>query len=282
MNKILLALQYCPYDEEQAWELAHTIAAIEDDVNIFADILLWRRFDCPTPTSDQLKPLQEKFEKVHVGSTHNKVTGWPAGCNCQWWELAGHVFRETTKDRYNYDGVLCFEADCIPLAKDWIGQIATEWHNNQPCAIMGDWHTPPRSHEHINGNLVFHPLLSEMFKRDMRLPVGVGGWDAILWKKFKPHAKPSRIIYSDYRRTGLTWEDMTQPRHTTESHPLHPETFKPVFLHGVKSREELRIAYDKIKGTKSVDTTPHTGQNLPETATYQPAPQGQTLQDANG
>lgn len=278
MNKILLALQYCPHDEEQAWDLAHAIAEIEDGVSLFADILLWRRFDCPAPTQEQLKPLRQKFEKVHLGITHNVVTGWPAGCNCQWWELASHVYRQATKGVWNYDGVFCFEADCVPLAKDWIAKIYTEWQQSQPCAIMGDWHTPPRAAEHVNGNMVFHPLLVGMFKSSMRLPVGAGGWDMVLWRKFKPHAKASRYIYSRYRSSDISWGVMSKPRHTTKGHPFHPETFHPVFLHGVKTRKELKIALDKIKG---VDNQPQPIQELPETATYQPAPQGQT-QDAIG
>jgi hypothetical protein len=207
-----------------------------------------------------------------------EVTGWPQGRNVQWWELARHVNQFTAAGHYAYTGVLSFESDCLPLAQDWIKQLHDEWESRpEGTMVMGDWHGPARGFEHINGNMIFHPMIYTMFKQKMRLPVGRGGWDAVLWKHWKPYALQSKTIYSQYRASNQTVEQLFAPRKLDAATPLYPATIQPALLHGIKSDEELDMVIKHLteqNNTNVLTEEPVKRKTKINTAMNQPAPQG--------
>lgn len=193
MKKILLAIQFWKGDKNQACRLAEFLADLESKRCEIADFLFVARFDCPQ-SLETIKQVSRKFN-VFTYTSRRRGTGWPMGCNELW--LATMEWAHNMKGAGkipDYSAMFTFEADMVPLYKNWISHLQLSWERehvrrNGQLTVMGAWlpngMTPGLGH--INGNCLcsLDPAIShEMIRIINRCPV-IAGWDYFAGMEFK-------------------------------------------------------------------------------------------------
>lgn len=257
-KKLLLVLQTSPYDFEQAKALIRLIADLEPAYNHDADFMLCIRKDMSFPKAE-LEYLSSKF-RVHTFQTKNLVDGWPMGCNIMWMEVATYVGFKCRRGEMDYEAMLTFEPDCVPLRRTWIKELKEEWRRNQPCTFLGHYVCkapdgtvgviPDTWHPHYNGNMLVSPNFVDTCP-SMRGPAMHGGWDVYFANSIIQNGRPSRLIYNDYRRHSpqfqeMSEEDLFAPRQRAPGNPLHGETLYPCFLHGCKKLSAIEHVRNRL------------------------------------
>ena len=207
MKKLLLVLQCCPLDQQQAMSLARLIADIEPRVSEYADIMLAHRFDSiPDKTSRDY--VARKFSQVHTWVGTNKATGWPAGPNSLFLEAYGHYVTRHRQKKWGYAAMLAIEPDCCPLQANWLRLLWEDWHSSDQL-VLGALCPLPR--EHLNGNmLISHEYLAQN-KGFQSCPVE-WGWDYYHRKSLMKHGRATNLIVSDYARKHITCDEVNSLR----------------------------------------------------------------------
>lgn len=245
-GRLVLALQFWRGDRDLAMENARRIAdnepAFRDDV----EFLFVARFDCP---HDQVtvQHVAKKF-RTSTHTTSRRGTGWPAGCNDVWGDLCQYAMGRVYQGHWaDVKAMLTFEADCVPVQRDWVDQISAEWDRAaaQGKFIVGAFMPPPRNGPigHINGNAMFAPDIAR------RVPSVFGcsplvGWDAAHAALFEPHWFPSPLFTNYYRGANVTEKDICRPS---------PDGRAPVLVHGVKDRSVCDFADRVLRKGPAVD-----------------------------
>lgn len=251
---MILMLQYWESDKAQAMELARLIADLEDKPLTDVVFMFCGRWDCQ---HDQkaIDYVAKKFP-VDVFTCEAMATGWPAGCN----KMIGDGYKQALrlgKQRGWFNHPIMFlEADDVPLKKDWIDRIITEWKASGKM-ITGAWLLRDDcGMEHVNGNMC---ISSEFWKTCPAIlqPSLKTAWDAALWPSIKPNAAPSREIWSEWGtgRDGRTFggkDHLFGPKkYRDPNNPLYGYTLQPSLFHGVKTIEGLKIARQELVDKKT-------------------------------
>jgi len=150
-NKILLVLPFWNGDRTQMMLLARLIADLETSHSEIADVLFVARFDTQHDLAT-VEHVSRKFNVLTHTSLHREV-GWPHGCN----GLTTGVldFLVSPRNRVlHYKAVLICEADCIPLARDWISRLCQQRDSVSGVKIAGAL-ISAGGREHINGGCCF-------------------------------------------------------------------------------------------------------------------------------
>ena len=251
---LILNLQHWKGDKEQAMALATLVADLEESPREDVIFLFTHRYDSPLDEA-VFEYVKKKFPRTHSYRTQRMGTGWPEGPNQMYACSHNHcIDKVRAGDWKDVDGILFMEADCVPLAKDWINRLKAEWEEAKAAGKMalGCWlEKGDCGVRHINGNCIFHVNLWEKSPGVLH-PKG-GGWDADLAEFILPYGYPSKLIYSDY---GLgkpdynPWkgcEDMWKTRHFRDSaNALFGQDLHPVWLHGPKVMEAIQCVRQKF------------------------------------
>jgi len=237
---LILNVQFWEGDREQACQLVKLMADMEPEKRYDVTLLMSARFDCAhdQPT---LEYAAKKF-KVETFRSQPHRTGWPGGPNDLMAQSYMWCVENTRNRKIDANGVFFIESDAIPLDMNWLNHLLHEWKTcvDSGKQVLGCWLTQGDCNvEHVNGNMIIH----KDFWRDNRsiFTPGSGGWDADGWHFIKPHAMPSRLIWSDY---GLGKPDynpwkgcdylFSTKRFRGADNPLYGQDLNPVWMHGPK------------------------------------------------
>lgn len=160
VGRILLALQFWEGDRARAGELARFITDLERVPHPRADFLLSARFDS-TPDPEVVKYVGRRFNVfTAIGST--QLTGHPAGSFGLWHDTLVAV-RERARADSRYACAFVFEADCVPLAREWIDELLADGLAHPGAAVAGhEWHGSNCPFPHINGNMLISCRLPKL------------------------------------------------------------------------------------------------------------------------
>lgn len=244
LKKLLLVLQLYPGDRKMAFDLARLIADIEPKVSEHADFMLSLRRD----TLDDIgayHALQKKFEKVYLFHSQRKSTGWPAGCNDLFFESLSQVGKMVKAKRWDYDAALYFEADCVPLTKDWIRRLQAEWYAGHQ-QFVGNWISQLEFRiPHLNGNCLISTRITEKMPAFHACPPSQP-WDIFHAKAIESRMRVTPLIYSDYKKTSITEAELYELKRRPSDHPLHGLEEQAVLYHGVKNNSAQIIVRDRL------------------------------------
>jgi hypothetical protein len=203
MRKIVLCAQYWAGDKEAMMRNLRRISDNEPSFREDTEILLCARFDCEhDPVT--IEHISKKF-KVDTFTSPRRGTGWPHGCN----ELAFAVLNESAVryikgDWQNVKAIFIFESDCIPIAKDWLDVVHSEWDEaeSQGKLVSGCW-SPYHGDGfgHINGNLLAHPYLATLHRLIGCDPTR--GWDDWLSSQVHQVWHKAGFIKNLYKATNV-------------------------------------------------------------------------------
>ncbi len=251
---LILNLQHFSGDQNQAMELAKLIADLEDSPRDDVIFLFTARFDCMID-HQVVSYVRKKFPRTVFYKTVRKATGWPEGPNSMFAESYSHCVERIRDGTYkDVDGILFMEADCVPLAKDWINQLKGEWDRckGNGKMVTGCWFEADDARtRHINGNMIIHKDLW-MKNRQILTPMN-GGWDVSIAPITMSNAIPSKLIYSDYH-LGVAgyneWkgcDDLWKIRtFAAKNNPLHGQELHPVWLHAPKDLRGIECVRAKL------------------------------------
>lgn len=194
---IVICLQFWHGDSEVAFRNARRIAdnepAFRDDIEF---CFVTRRGT--EHNAAIIAHVAKKF-KVTTYTANRFEGGWPAGCNAVWCDLFQESHRRVKSGEWaNVRALFTFESDCIPVARDWLDRLHTEWTlaENEGKWMTG-WVT-----DHINGNALFHPNLFHFLPRITGCPANMA-WDYYFRKDFEPHWRRANYIENLYNQRGV-------------------------------------------------------------------------------
>lgn len=235
-NKILLAIQFWEKDRAQALAVARLLADIEPTLCNDADFLFVNRFDCAPADDATIKHVSRKF-RVHNYRSPRRGVGWPNGCNELWFGTMEWFYHlAMAKKIPHYKAVLTFEADCVPLNKDWIRIFSNGWDQLQknpkrPVYIAGKFVSAVGVHEHVNGNCFVSSrpnFLKWLIKSVGSAPANVG-WDYCMAGDFR------RWGWAEMPGMACYWNTPTM----SEQDLSAIKNSGVVWLHGVKDSSAL-------------------------------------------
>lgn len=232
MSKLLLALQFYAGDKAAALDLARLIADIESSHSEAADFLFVARWDCDFD-ADVIAHVSRKFN-VRTFRTRQRGKFWPFGPNCVWHDVMAHAFEQRREGRFPYKAILTFEADCVPLSRDWISRLSAEF-DSRHVKVLGC--EQPHPIKHINGNALFscdQDFLKSLRKLGNCSPAI--GWDVAHAKRFfQWGAADTPLIRSWYSRPTVAEEALDSLAASGAC-----------FLHGIKDDSARRWAWRRL------------------------------------
>jgi hypothetical protein len=238
MSKILLALAYWEGDRAQAERLAEFITELEPRHSDRADFILVSRFDSGH-NANLVKDISRKFN-VFTYKSNRRGTGWPAGCNATFEGTMEWVYAFTeSKKLAPYKAILTFEGDCVPLAKDWINRLHSEWDRvNQEKKVYVAGPLVPAPEPHINGNCLISgdQRWLQWLVHKSQIP-STCGWDFYLRKPFEragwANVPGMLSLYNSKGYLEKDWQIL-----------MRRQAF---FVHGVKDSSLLDLARTHLK-----------------------------------
>lgn len=234
---LILAIQWWEQDYQAAMRLARRVADLEPAFRSDVEVWLVPRFDAPDPDEATVRHIEGKFE-VQAYRTRRRGKGFPSGPNDMVHDLWTEVHRRCLQERgfkEKVDGVLLWEADDVPVCKDWLDRILAEWKTARAAGklILGCYMAEPAPH--INGNMVFHPSLYSAVRGLEGCPTFTA-WDVFHAPKFLPVAQHSREIANFYHAVavppGRVWDKKGNA--------------KFAFVHGVKDSSVFDEALKRV------------------------------------
>ena len=225
MSRLVLALQYWGGDRDAAMRNARRIADNEPAFRQDVEMLLVTRFDAPPPDPVTVDQVRKKMPVSTYRGTR-RGTGWPSGCNDLWFDLMQECVRRSFTPAWNgVNGVFTFEADCIPITRDWIDVLKAEWDrvSAEGRLVSGAWQDDGSEVGHVNGNAIFAPGIA--FKLGLIGCRPDVGWDCAIAPTLEPYWHKSGLIKNLYRATKLDEKTILRP---------WTPGVRPVLVHGVK------------------------------------------------
>lgn len=222
--RLVLALQFWAGDKEAAMRNARRIADIEPKFRDDVEFCFVARFDCPHD-KDTVEYVSKKF-KVSTYTCLRRGTGWPAGCNDVWFDFMQEAGGRYMREWSDVKAVFTFEADCIPIAKDWIDVMSAEWDEGaaEGKLVCGCWMPyVGDGFGHINGNALFHPYLTRAKQLIGCSPIV--GWDDAIAPAISTVWHKAGFVKNLYRAVNVAESDIV-----SEWIPGK----RPVLIHGVK------------------------------------------------
>ena len=229
---ILFALQVCPVDVPAGMELAQLIADIETQVNHRREWLICYREDTPINRVEKMRvSLSKKFDRVRTARARHFAQGWPAGANALWTSTMLEAAELRQAGTIQCDGVLTFEADCVPMCVDWMTRLETAYRRRR-APIVGNLHRSSEVDAHINGNSIFPINLLALHPVLLKTPIQ-GAWDFYHRKLLLSLSEDTPHLTQRYSRINLT---------LLEWRSLKKHGFRPALLHGVKDQSARTLA----------------------------------------
>lgn len=206
MPRILLALQYWDGDRERAEDLARFLTDVESEFRGDADFLISARAD--SAVDPLLVEYVSKRFKCYSNVGTSPLRGYPDGSFGLWNDTIRFV-RDGCRDGKlpRYDCILTFEADCVPLVRNWIDKLLEAWRDeaapHNRIAIGQHWGLAECPYPHINGNLLVSgkqehlEILAEWQAKSMN------AWDVGIYPLLRQHgAVGTAAIASFYVRNA--------------------------------------------------------------------------------
>lgn len=208
MPRILLALQFWQGDKERAGKLARFIADQQVAHSQEVDLLLSARWDCD-PDPSVVRHCSRAFN-VYTTKGSTKLTGHPAGCWALWHDTVEFVRDGTSSGRLpRYDCVLTFEADCVPLTKDWAVRLLGAWlRDGAGQMALGHEILPKVSpYPHLNGNMLVSGELRHLDELAKFTCSTKSAWDLKIYPLLKRHGCRSipEIRSGIFKEVGDGW-----------------------------------------------------------------------------
>jgi len=244
MKKLVLALQFWAGDRDAAMRNAKRIADNEPIYREDVIFLFVARYDCPHDLA-VVAYVGQKF-KTETYTGFRRGVGWPHGCNELWCDLMQQSIRRMRSGEWEgVDGILTFEADCVPVDPDWINRLRKAWDialaSNK--MVLGHWLPEPTGFGHINGNAIFDPLIA--IKLGLVGCASDVGWDFHWGPKFSPHWVRSGLIRTFYHCDGVPENWFVAPG--------EHDGVLPAMIHGIKDGASERYA-DRVLRSEKSDT----------------------------
>jgi len=232
--KIVICLQYFDGDRGNALRLARLIADIQPAWTADFDFMFVPRFDS-TFDRATIQYVSRKFNVWTHLSTRREM-GWPAGCNGVVHSVFMDAIQRVKDGRWaGVDGVWFIEADSLPLTKDWLQRIATEWGQARAAGklVMGAWQSEWSPQGHLNGNMLFVPDLASRVRGLEGCPPHMP-WDTFHAPKFAKVWHKSDQMVNFYKRVRVKPEELWGPDK------------KWVFVHGVKDDTGYELVKERL------------------------------------
>jgi hypothetical protein len=161
-----------------------------------------------------------------------------------WFDLMQRAFIHHREGWTKATGVLTFEADCVPLRKDWIDVLLSEWKiaQQQGKFVMGHLQEMPTESgvkKHINGNAVFGIDMHWKYRKWMMGCAPDCAWDLEIAPITVPNSYDTFAICQAYRMKNVTPEFL-------ECVKKHGQ--RPALFHGCKGFSALRIQREALIG----------------------------------
>ncbi len=215
-------------------------------------ILVFLQFcDKDKPQAERLAAWAKDTAGTIPWMIYSEGSHYPGGPN----QTALKLLRAARGDTYK--AVLLLEPDCVPVCPDWLDQLSAEWDRAAAAGklIMGSFHPINVNHPtmgHINGNLMFHPQLSDK----IQIPdvPDEHPWDTWLAATFQPHWCRTGLIKNLNRHKTATTRQLTEPECGTK---------RPVLIHGVKDSSVWNYAKTLCDTASSSPATEKTSSGLP-------------------
>lgn len=238
-----MMLIYIPFyakDRERAMKLARWIADFDSKARTDVQIVLVNRFDAEAPDDDTIARVQTTFPVSHFRST-TKKTGWPDGCNAMAFDILRDA-KEAVEDGLvqRGDPILIMEPDCVPVHRDWIFMLLSEWVRLEPGKlVMGAWRKSGPECGHVNGNALFDADILRLIPGIEAAIASIRGtaWDAALAPYFEKYWHFTGLISNHWNENTLTDEQIETP---------WIGTLPPVLIHGCKSDDVWKYAQRKL------------------------------------
>lgn len=157
--------------------------------------------------------------------------GWPFGANELWFATMTHIYEQRVLQNIpNYKAILTFEADCVPLVRDWVSKLSEEFSKCN-AKVVGYMQSAPALH--INGNCLFSGDITFLdFVRRIGSCSPSLGWDVALAKKFQRQG---------WSHTNLIRNFWGSPTISPEA-MVYLQNEGAALLHGIKDESALNWA----------------------------------------
>lgn len=228
MQRLVPALQVCPFDIEAATELGAIIADIASENRQDKEFWIIHRSDTnPQKVVNLRNILGRKFNaQSFTARTHGE--GWPAGSNALWYSTMVEAWHRAREGYTKADGILTFEPDCVPLRPDWFEALESEWIKHEK-PIVGHLHHG----NHINGNAMFDMRLLERHSNVKWCSYENTGWDWVNREYFVKIGCDTAMIWQRYQCQSITEAAFLAIRKDGQ---------RPALLHGVKDGSARALA----------------------------------------
>lgn len=233
-GSLVIALQFWEGDRAAASRLARFIADLEPWYRHDVELCFVRRHD----TTFDMETMNYCTQKMAVTSriTPEHAVGYPASPNAMAFDLmqAAGEWDQTS-------AVLLMEADCVPVARDWINQLKADWNRAEAAGklVLGSWRPECTPNGHINGNLLFSPSLYHAVKLKPCPPKK--SWDVWWVRYFEPVWMRTGLIANRYAEMYVSEAKLATPECGTKP---------PVLVHGIKDGSAWAYA-QKMTGVVS-------------------------------
>ena len=210
--------------------LARFIADLQPGRCENADFLFVSRFDCPQDV-ETIKYVSKKFN-VHHTICRRRGVGWPGGCNELWFGACEYVFHRIEEGKMpGYKAMFTFEADGVPLSRNWIARLSELWDQSH-CYVAGALLQSPG--EHINGNCLVScdPKFLRWVSKTIGSCPDKVGWDYYMSKAFKQWG------WKELPEIVSEWQTKTFPADRFDEE-LQRGT---IWFHGVKDNSLLSFS----------------------------------------
>lgn len=245
-KKLLFCMQMWSGDADAAYSLLELLADIAlPEKYTRADLLISFKQEAPT-RMDAIARIGRAFDRVHTFRCQKGPEGWPGGPNHQAEQTWRYFMSRIQMRVWDYSGIFLAEADGIPCGRDWLDRVTDEWdacgRSGMGCFVPGG---PKGSANHVNGNMIMGPRLSELRSDFARAPRDLA-WDWHHRKFLMENCHPATSIFSDYKVPDIDIEALIRPRKYQGDHPLSGKECAPAWLHGTKNWQVVHPALRKF------------------------------------
>jgi hypothetical protein len=230
---VIFCLQVCPTDVTAAIELAQLISDIVPvpDKQSYEWLLAYRR-DTPLNRVGMIQTiLAKRFTKVSSYRAELHGEGWPAGANALWTSTMLFAARMQT----SCQGILTFEADCVPVREDWM-PVIMEAYKSRHKPVVGNLHQSAGLEDHINGNAIWPLKLLDHYP-ELRQTPAQHAWDYFHRKLLLSLAEDTPAIMQLYARKELSEGEWLG---------LQKHARRPALLHGIKDGSARQLARNAL------------------------------------
>jgi hypothetical protein len=240
-RKIILCLQYWEGDRPQAMRLARFIADLEPVFRDDVEFCFVRRHDAEPLDDDTRHYVAVKFRVAEIVSPEH-VPGYPASPNLMALDTMRRMADPSVAERA-VKACLLMEADCVPVARNWIDELSLEWDraSSHGKSVLGAWLPLCGKLGHINGNLLFSPDLFVRLGMENHPCPPKKPWDIVYPPLFAPVWAMTGLILNLYKEICVPDERFQKP---------HCGVRPPVLVHGVKDESVWKYA-ERTTGVKT-------------------------------